>query len=130
MLPKGITEHPGSNASPKGLSERIRSNFAIHLAGGDTISTKGTLSCSATMLGTIPKGKSLKRRGAKVGDILLSEVSFQAIARLGCNFFRSPLRGARPRQVQSTRVRGVGVTEGCLRRTPSLTLPLKGEGIF
>lgn len=42
--------------------------YAIHLAGGDTIATNGTLSFSLTAHGLVPYGQALKRSGAKVGD--------------------------------------------------------------
>jgi len=53
----------------KGLSEDQK-QFHIYLAGGDTISTHGIKSFSITALGTVIKGKALKRSGAKVGDII------------------------------------------------------------
>ncbi len=40
--------------------------FGIQLIGGDT--TKGPLSITLTVQGTIPEGKALTRSGAKVGD--------------------------------------------------------------
>jgi len=42
--------------------------FGIHLAGGDTTSTNGSLCLSLTALGLVPKGQMLKRSGAKIGD--------------------------------------------------------------
>lgn len=42
--------------------------FGLHLSGGDTIATQGTLSLSVTALGTVPTGHALKRSGAKTGD--------------------------------------------------------------
>ena len=47
-----------------------QAQFQIHLAGGDTTSTHGPLSCSITAFGTVPNGKALRRNGAKVGDIV------------------------------------------------------------
>jgi len=44
--------------------------FRIHLAGGDTVSTKGTPGFSLTVLGTIPAGKALRRNAAQKGDII------------------------------------------------------------
>jgi thiamine-monophosphate kinase len=42
--------------------------FAIDLAGGDTVSTPGPLTIAVTALGLVPTGRSLGRGGAKVGD--------------------------------------------------------------
>jgi thiamine-monophosphate kinase len=45
--------------------------FKIFCSGGDTTVTKGTLTISITIFGLIPKNKSVKRNGAKVGDALV-----------------------------------------------------------
>lgn len=42
--------------------------FGCHLLGGDTVSTPGPLVLSLTILGTVPKGRALLRRGARPGD--------------------------------------------------------------
>lgn len=44
--------------------------FGIHLAGGDTISTQGTLSLSVTAMGSVTAGSALKRGKARAGDII------------------------------------------------------------
>ncbi len=44
--------------------------FGIHLAGGDTIATKGTPVFSLTAHGLVPKGAALRRNGAKIGDAI------------------------------------------------------------
>ena len=44
--------------------------FLIHLAGGDTITTKSAATFSITAHGLVPHGKALRRNGAKVGDII------------------------------------------------------------
>lgn len=45
--------------------------FGVFCSGGDTTSIKGALSISITMMGTAPKGKSIKRSGGQDGDALL-----------------------------------------------------------
>lgn len=60
-------EGPWLEAFAKGLSDKA-STCGIHLVGGDT--TKGPLSITITVLGTVPKQKALMRSGAKVGDVL------------------------------------------------------------
>jgi thiamine-monophosphate kinase len=47
---------------------KTQSEFDIHLAGGDTISTLGTLSISITAIGSVPTGSALRRNGAQIGD--------------------------------------------------------------
>lgn len=54
-------------AFAEGLSSKAQ-HCGIHLIGGDT--TKGPLSLTITVLGTVPKRKALVRSGAKVGDVL------------------------------------------------------------
>lgn len=45
--------------------------FGIFCSGGDTTSSKGLLSVSITAFGLVPKGKAVKRSGAKPGDALV-----------------------------------------------------------
>lgn len=45
--------------------------FGIHCSGGDTTTIDGPLSISITAMGTVPKGKSVLRSGAKDGDVLM-----------------------------------------------------------
>lgn len=42
--------------------------YAVHLLGGDTVSTPGPMVLSLTALGTVVPGGALKRSGATVGD--------------------------------------------------------------
>jgi thiamine-monophosphate kinase len=51
----------------RGLSEDQRP-FGISLLGGDTSATEGPSSISVTAMGFVPKGRMVKRSGAKVGD--------------------------------------------------------------
>ncbi len=44
--------------------------FGIHLLGGDTVLTPGPASFSATLLGWVPKGDTLSRRGARPGEAI------------------------------------------------------------
>lgn len=50
-----------------GLGED-QETYAIHLLGGDTVSTPGPLTLSLTALGTVEPGMALRRSGASVGD--------------------------------------------------------------
>jgi len=66
ILPKNTPEEWVQKFA-QGLRE-TQSEFGIHLAGGDTISTLGTLSISITAIGSVPAGSALRRNGAKIGD--------------------------------------------------------------
>jgi thiamine-monophosphate kinase len=44
--------------------------FGVALLGGDTVSTGGPASFSMTMLGWIPKGRTVGRAGARAGDLV------------------------------------------------------------
>lgn len=52
-----------------GLGEDLRT-YGVALLGGDTVSTPGPLTASLTALGWVPKGRMVRRAGAKVGDRL------------------------------------------------------------
>jgi thiamine-monophosphate kinase len=45
--------------------------FGLRLFGGDTTSTPGPLTASATLLGRVPEGGAVLRSGARAGDIVL-----------------------------------------------------------
>jgi thiamine-monophosphate kinase len=44
--------------------------FGLTLLGGDTVSTPGPLCLTATMLGWVPQGVAVLRKGARPGDLL------------------------------------------------------------
>ncbi|EME69785.1 thiamine-monophosphate kinase [Paramagnetospirillum caucaseum] len=52
-----------------GLAEDVR-EFAVHLIGGDTVSTPGPLTLTLTALGRVAAGRGLKRSGARAGDTI------------------------------------------------------------
>jgi thiamine-monophosphate kinase len=45
--------------------------IGLALLGGDTVSTGGPLTLSATVLGWVPEGRAVRRSGAKRGDLLV-----------------------------------------------------------
>lgn len=45
--------------------------FGFALLGGDTTATPGPLSLTATLIGTVPSGRALRRNGARPGDVIL-----------------------------------------------------------
>ena len=53
----------------KGLSED-GATYGLALLGGDTVSTPGPLTLTATLLGWVPQGAAVLRRGARAGDLL------------------------------------------------------------
>ncbi len=69
-------------AWPSGTSRETRRRFAeglkldqdefgVRLMGGDTVSTPGPLTASATVLGWVPAGRMIPRGGARAGDAVL-----------------------------------------------------------
>ncbi|OQW58166.1 MAG: thiamine-phosphate kinase [Proteobacteria bacterium SG_bin9] len=46
-------------------------HFKCPLLGGDTVSTRGPLSISITAFGRVPKGRMVRRAGAKPGDLVM-----------------------------------------------------------
>lgn len=46
-------------------------HFKCPLLGGDTVSTPGPLSISITAFGRVPKGRMVRRAGAKPGDLVM-----------------------------------------------------------
>ncbi len=45
--------------------------YGVALLGGDTVSTPGPLTLSATVLGWAPAGRMIRRSGARAGDLLV-----------------------------------------------------------
>ncbi len=50
--------------------ERDQKAFGLHLVGGDTVSTTGPLVLSLTILGLVPRGRALRRDGARPGELV------------------------------------------------------------
>lgn len=48
-----------------------QAEFGLALLGGDTTATPGPLSLTATLIGTVPAGRALRRNGARPGDRIL-----------------------------------------------------------
>ena len=61
---------PEREAFVDGL-RRDQAIFEVLLLGGDTVSTKGPASFSLTLLGWMPKGRTVGRAGAKAGDVVM-----------------------------------------------------------
>jgi thiamine-monophosphate kinase len=57
-------------AFARGLAEDGAA-FGLALLGGDTVSTSGPLTISATVFGWTPQGRMVRRAGARVGDLLV-----------------------------------------------------------
>jgi thiamine-monophosphate kinase len=53
----------------EGLAED-QAIFPVHLLGGDTTRTPGPLALSLTAVGAVPAGRSLRRGGARAGDLV------------------------------------------------------------
>lgn len=67
-LPPGI-DMKWLRAFASGLKNDQR-QFALSLLGGDTTATPGPLAIAITAFGFVPKGKMLRRAGAKPGDLV------------------------------------------------------------
>lgn len=65
-LPQG-TSPEWLDAFAAGLAQD-QAEFGLSVLGGDTVSTPGPLTLSLTILGTVPRGQALLRRGARPGD--------------------------------------------------------------
>jgi len=61
---------PEREAFAAGL-RRDQDAFGLKLLGGDTVSTSGPFTLSATMIGKVPAGQAVLRSGARPGDVLL-----------------------------------------------------------
>lgn len=61
---------PEREAFAAGL-KHDQTEFGISLLGGDTVTTPGPASFSLTMLGWMPKGRTVGRDGARPGDVVL-----------------------------------------------------------
>ena len=57
-------------AFARGLGED-QARFGLKLFGGDTVSTTGPMTVSATLFGWVEAGRMIRRSGARVGDSLL-----------------------------------------------------------
>ncbi|HEY2071853.1 MAG TPA: thiamine-phosphate kinase [Rhizomicrobium sp.] len=56
-------------AFARGLAKDQR-EFGLSLLGGDTTATPGPLTISITAFGSVPKGRMLRRKGARPGDLV------------------------------------------------------------
>ncbi|MEY4255411.1 MAG: hypothetical protein RLZZ141_638 [Pseudomonadota bacterium] len=54
----------------KALAEDL-SQFGLALFGGDTTATPGPLTLSLTALGWVPQGQMIRRKGARIGEVLM-----------------------------------------------------------
>jgi thiamine-monophosphate kinase len=66
--------HACGEPSRRRFAEGLRVEQLAHgfsLLGGDTVSTPGPLTASVTLLGWVEAGRMVKRRGARLGDIVL-----------------------------------------------------------
>jgi thiamine-monophosphate kinase len=49
---------------------RDQMEFGVKLLGGDTVSTPGLLTLSVTAIGSVERGRELRRSGARAGDLI------------------------------------------------------------
>jgi thiamine-monophosphate kinase len=65
----GTADHKWFAAFADGLAQD-QAEFGLSLLGGDTTSTPGPISLSATIIGHVAPGRALRRAGARAGDEL------------------------------------------------------------
>lgn len=66
--------HGGGVAEREAFAAGLKADqdqFGLALFGGDTTSTPGPLTASATLMGWVPQGQMVKRSGARPGDMVL-----------------------------------------------------------
>lgn len=68
ILPKDTTT-TWVSAFARGLAADQR-QYGVHLIGGDTNATPGPVTIAVTVLGEVPKGRMLRRNGARAGDLV------------------------------------------------------------
>jgi thiamine-monophosphate kinase len=73
----------------KGL-EQDQQEYNVGLLGGDTVTTPGPLSLSLTAIGNVPIDKTLRRNGARAGDLIVVSGSIGDSA-LGLKVLRGEL---------------------------------------
>ena len=82
--------------------QRLARRHAVALVGGDT--TRGPLSITVQALGSVPRGKALRREGARVGDLIyVSGCLGDAAA--GLAIVQSRLRASSERDARMLRAR-------------------------
>ncbi len=54
-----------------GALEEDQTEFSIRLSGGDTTTSLGGVSVSMSIMGLVPTGGAVRRRGARVGDLIV-----------------------------------------------------------
>jgi thiamine-monophosphate kinase len=77
-----------------------QAQFAIALAGGDTVATVGPLALSLTALGQVEPGSELRRNAGRAGDVVLVSGTLGDAA-LGLRVCRGELAGLAPEQQAS-----------------------------
>jgi thiamine-monophosphate kinase len=65
-----------------------QAQFGIALMGGDSVSVAGPAMLSVTAIGTVPRGRAVRRAGARVGDLVavtgtIGDATFGLAVRLG-----------------------------------------------
>jgi thiamine-monophosphate kinase len=91
LLSLSIPENTGEDwleSFARGLGEDC-SSFECPLLGGDMTRTPGALTISITVLGSVPSGRMVQRKGARAGDVVVVTGTVGDAA-LGLKLHRSP----------------------------------------
>lgn len=100
---------------------RDQETFGVTLIGGDTTATPGPMTFTVTAFGTVPKGRTLRRSGARVGDLVCVSGTVGDGA-LGLLALRGQLPKLAPSYVQA-------LVERYHRPTPRLALGARLVGL-
>jgi thiamine-monophosphate kinase len=100
---------------------RDQEAFGVSLIGGDTTATPGPMTFTVTAFGTVPKGRALRRSGARVGDTIYVSGTVGDGA-LGLLALRGQLPGLAPSHAQA-------LAERYHRPTPRLALGARLLGL-
>lgn len=101
--------------------QRDQETFGVTLIGGDTTATPGPMAFTVTAFGTVPKGRALRRAGARVGDLVYVSGTVGDGA-LGLLALRQDIPGLAPRHAQA-------LAERYHRPTPRLGLGVRLVGL-
>jgi thiamine-monophosphate kinase len=100
---------------------RDQETFGVTLIGGDTAATPGPMTFTITAFGTVPKGRALRRSGARAGDLVYVSGTL-GDGTLGLLALRGQLPGLAPQDAQA-------LAERYHRPTPRLALGVRLLGL-
>ena len=98
ILPSTVTTK-WLSAFSEGLAAD-QQQYGVHLIGGDTNTTQGSLTIAVTAFGEVPQGRMLRRNGAEAGDLIFVTGTIGDAA-LGLRTLRGELPTLKPQAASS-----------------------------